>query len=68
MVNVINVRSLEQEELRPFLEEGTLQSFTESSKHSALGDFDREFYALDDEIRTLRIRHIRTHPEEFVGR
>jgi len=61
MVKVINVRSLEQEE-------GTLQSFSESTQHTALGDFDQEFYALEEDIRILRIRYIRTHPEEFVGR
>ena len=53
---------------RKFKEEGTLEAFSESYKHTRLGELDKEFYALAESLSQTRISYIRSHPGEFVSR
>jgi Domain of unknown function (DUF4375) len=52
---------------RKFKEEGTLEAFSESYKHTRLGELDKEFYALAESLSQTRISYIRSHPSEFVS-
>ena len=46
---------------------GMLEAFSESYKSNPLNELDDQFYALKEDISTLRIAFIRARPELFVG-
>lgn len=52
---------------RKFREVGTLEAFSESYKHTDLGDLDNEFYALEESLSELRIAYVRRNPDKFIG-
>ena len=57
----------EVETHREFRELGTLEAFSESYRHTALGDLDKEFWGIKQELSTLRIAYVRKYPEKFMG-
>lgn len=49
-----------------FRELGTLEAFSESYKHTELGDLDNEFWEIKQQLSELRIAYVRRHPEKFI--
>ena len=49
-----------------FKRENTLEAFSESYKHTKLGELDRRYYKLAKKLGELRISVIRQCPEQFV--
>ena len=62
-----NVRAAEAREMDRFKDEGTLEAFSESYKHSKLGPLDDRFYKLSENLSQLRIARIRESPDQFSG-
>jgi hypothetical protein len=52
---------------KEFRKIGTLEAFSESYKHTDLGDLDNEFFAIKQELSALRIAYVRQNPEQFIG-
>ena len=50
-----------------FRELGTLEAFSESYRHTELGNLDNEFWDIDEDLSKLRISYIRNYPEKFIG-
>ena len=57
----------DQDTHREFRELGTLEAFSESYKHTDLGDVDDEFYGIRSDLSAMRIRYVRGNPEKFIG-
>ena len=53
--------------LQSLYAQNTLEAFKQTYKLTKLGECDDAFYALNDHISELRLRYIRSHPEEFLG-
>jgi hypothetical protein len=49
-----------------FKRENTLEAFSESYKHTKLGELDQRYYKLAENFGKLRINVIRERPEQFV--
>ena len=60
-----SVRALEAGELQKYKDRGSLEAFSESYKHSRLGPVDDKYFALEEDLNTLRIAKIRAMPEFF---
>lgn len=56
----------EKEMQKKMREEGSIESFTDSYKHSKLVKADKKFYNVSENLSELRINYIKSHPEEFV--
>lgn len=52
---------------KEFRELGTLEAFSESYKHTELGDLDSQFWEIKQELSRLRIAYVRQNPEKFIG-
>ncbi len=50
-----------------FREQGTLEAFSDSYKHTKLNDLDDEFYKCEEDLIELRVKYIRDNPELFIG-
>ncbi len=50
-----------------FRDRGTLDAFSESYKHTELGDVDGEFWDIEQNLSELRIAYVRANPEQFFG-
>jgi len=57
----------EAETHKEFRELGTLEAFSESYDHTALGDLDNEFWDIGEDLSQKRISYIRENPEKFTG-
>ena len=51
--------------LKQYYKDHTLESFSESYKHTDLGRLDKRWYAAPD-FHLARTKYIRSHPDEFV--
>lgn len=58
---------LEVDAHKEFRELGTLEAFSESYKHTELGDLDDEFWDIGEDLSQIRVSYIRNNPEKFVG-
>src|SRR5712664_2458260 len=67
MERAIAVFSREEPLQRKLKEQRTLEAFSESYKHTDLGELDKEFYPLAESLSKARIAYIRSHPREFVS-
>ena len=52
---------------KEFRELGTLEAFSESYRHTELGDLDSQFWEIKQELSVLRIAYVRQNPEKFTG-
>lgn len=57
----------EVETHKEFRELGTLEAFSESYKHTELGNLDNEFWGIEQSLSELRIAYVRQNPEKFIG-
>jgi hypothetical protein len=57
----------DRDRLAPFYELHTLEAFSESYKHTDLGEVDQRYYALGDQIHNIWSDAVRTRPQLFVG-
>jgi hypothetical protein len=64
----IEIRKREEPTMRQFEEKGTVEAFGESYEHTALNELDDRFYALNEDLSSLRIAFIRANPDLFVTR
>jgi hypothetical protein len=55
----------ERDQLRPFHDQGTLEAFSESYKHTDLNSIDDRYYALGDRIYEVWATSVRARPELF---
>ena len=67
MEEAIATQGRERSVMAPFEAEGTLEAFSESTKHTELFPLDMQYYGLPD-IEPVLIRFIRAHPELFDER
>jgi len=67
MEEAIEVRERERAVMSPFVAKGTLEAFSESTKHTKLFPLDMRYYGLPD-IEPALIRFIRAHAELFDDR
>jgi hypothetical protein len=61
------VRSVEAAAIQKYKDKGTIEAFSASYKESQLDPLDKQFYALSENLSTLRIAKIRSSPSEFTG-
>lgn len=64
--NAINIAIKELPQMKKFRDEGTLQAFSESYKHTALNDLDDVFFKYEENLSNLRIKYIRENSHLFV--
>jgi hypothetical protein len=55
----------ERDTLAPFHRDRSLESFSESYRHTALGEVDQRYYSLGDHIYNLWAVFVKTRPELF---
>ena len=53
--------------LQELYAKGTIESFFATYELSSLEKCDDEFFALDKQLSELRIKYIRSHPQEFIS-
>ena len=56
---------IDRERLEPYYAAHTLESFSESYRHTTLGEIDQRYYALGDRIYYAWAVFVRDHPEAF---
>lgn len=66
MRSAIATFEIDRARLEPFYEAHTLESFSESYRHTDLGEVDQRYYALGDRIYHSWAVFVRTHPEAFL--
>ena len=57
----------ERDTLAPFHRDRSLESFSESYRHTALGEIDQRYYSLGDHIYNLWAIFVKTRPELFAS-
>jgi hypothetical protein len=56
----------ERDALAPYHSERSLESFSESYRHTSLGEIDQRYYSLGDHIYNLWAVFVKTRPELFA--
>jgi hypothetical protein len=64
--NAIAIRQREKPKMEKYKKEGTIDAFSRSYEDTELNDLDTEFYKLTDDLRVLRVKYVREHPEAFT--
>jgi hypothetical protein len=67
MRRAIAIADVERPTREQYQAQDSVQAFSESYKHTRLGDLDDEFYKLPD-LSTVRVRLIRERPELFAAK
>ena len=67
MRSAIATFEIERPRLEPFYTAHTLEAFSESYRHTTLGEVDQRYYALGDRIYHAWAVFVRDHPELLDG-
>ena len=65
MRSAIATFEIDRQRLAPYYEAHTLESFSESYRHTGLGEVDQRYYALGDRIYHRWAVFVHGHPEAF---
>jgi hypothetical protein len=65
MRSAIATFEIDRERLEPLYSAHTLESFSESYRHTSLGEVDQRYYALGDRIYVAWAVFVRDHPDAF---
>ncbi len=63
MAKAIEIHTREEAKMAKFQKEGTVEAFSESYQETELNKLDMEFYELKEDVRALRVKYVREHPE-----
>ncbi len=59
--------SVSNPRLQELYANGTIESFFATYELSSLDKCDDEFFALGNQLSEMRIKYIRSHPQEFIS-
>lgn len=63
----IATRETERDRMAPYYDARTFEAFSESYRHTELGELDQRYYALGDGIYHVWAVFVRTRPDLLVG-